>query len=92
MTDALTIEGVRIHRNYGNNARFSAQVEVKGRYGKLELDLPAEHVQSLITVVADLLVQSTQSVADSLNRDALGLTAIEHQPDESGKLDELPIG
>lgn len=76
----MRIRQVAITQSYLNEGHYNCTVTIDGDYGEVCLKIPEERVSQIIDTVADLIVDSARDVAENLKRQALGRTAIEHQP------------
>ena len=78
----MKLQEVRIRRSYSND-ELTGQISFKTNNGVVELELTDEDCRPILEHCAAAVVISSKRVAESLTSEAIAVTAIEHQPEET---------
>ena len=74
----MRINTINISKRYQGNG-YDCRVQIDADFQSLTLLLDDEHTQRVLDVVADLIVDGSKIVANSLTKAALDHKAIEHK-------------
>jgi hypothetical protein len=77
MSEKLTVNSIAIRRGYGADQAYECTVALRAPGGDMNIKIPEDRVNQIVTLVADLVVESTRSALEGMTRDAMAVNLIE---------------